>query len=249
VVVNYAGRAAPAQTLVADIRLREEVHRCASRCGDCADVERLFKESMEAFGKPECGGSLCGHHAAVSDCRGDVLPSTRLIATNLRRNVLVFAHAAQHVQDGGRIMAFSAAFWQSPSRLTVPTSLPRRESKGLVHVLATNCVAETHGQCGGAGPGANGAVPKGKSEARIDELKKMNPLERLGLPEDMANLVSFLAGPEGGWITAGVACQRRLCVLIATLLKRRKGEAAVKIRNRGHGSFQRIRCVDGASSS
>ena len=32
----------------------------------------------------------------------------------------------------------------------------------------------------------------------------MNPLERLGLPEDMANLVSFLAGPEGGRINAQV---------------------------------------------
>jgi 3-oxoacyl-[acyl-carrier protein] reductase len=45
---------------------------------------------------------------------------------------------------------------------------------------------------------------KGKSDALIDELKKMNPLERLGQPEDMANLVSFLAGPEGGWINAQV---------------------------------------------
>lgn len=45
---------------------------------------------------------------------------------------------------------------------------------------------------------------KGKSDALIDELKKMNPLERLGLPEDMANLVSFLAGPDGGWINAQV---------------------------------------------
>jgi 3-oxoacyl-[acyl-carrier protein] reductase len=45
---------------------------------------------------------------------------------------------------------------------------------------------------------------KGKSDALIDELKKMNPLERLGLPEDMANLVSFLAGPEGGWINSQV---------------------------------------------
>jgi 3-oxoacyl-[acyl-carrier protein] reductase len=32
----------------------------------------------------------------------------------------------------------------------------------------------------------------------------MNPLGRLGLPEDMANLVSFLAGPEGGWINSQV---------------------------------------------
>ena len=45
---------------------------------------------------------------------------------------------------------------------------------------------------------------KGKSDARIDELKKMNPLERLGQPEDMANLVSFLAGPDGGWVNAQV---------------------------------------------
>src|SRR5437588_509687 len=45
---------------------------------------------------------------------------------------------------------------------------------------------------------------KGKSDALIDELKKMNPLERLGMPEDMANLVSFLAGPEGGWINSQV---------------------------------------------
>ena len=45
---------------------------------------------------------------------------------------------------------------------------------------------------------------KDKSDARIDELKKMNPLERLGQPEDMANLVSFLAGPDGGWVNAQV---------------------------------------------
>jgi 3-oxoacyl-[acyl-carrier protein] reductase len=32
----------------------------------------------------------------------------------------------------------------------------------------------------------------------------MNPLERLGQPEDMANVVSFLAGPEGGWINSQV---------------------------------------------
>jgi len=45
---------------------------------------------------------------------------------------------------------------------------------------------------------------KGKSDTRIDELKKMNPLERLGLPEDIPNLVSFLAGPDGGWVNAQV---------------------------------------------
>lgn len=27
----------------------------------------------------------------------------------------------------------------------------------------------------------------------------MVPLERLGTPEDIARVVAFLAGPEGGW--------------------------------------------------
>jgi len=32
----------------------------------------------------------------------------------------------------------------------------------------------------------------------------MSPLERLGVPEDIAKLVSFLSGPEGGWINSQV---------------------------------------------
>jgi 3-oxoacyl-[acyl-carrier protein] reductase len=32
----------------------------------------------------------------------------------------------------------------------------------------------------------------------------MAPLERLGQPDDIANIVSFLAGLDGGWINAQV---------------------------------------------
>jgi 3-oxoacyl-[acyl-carrier protein] reductase len=45
---------------------------------------------------------------------------------------------------------------------------------------------------------------RGKNDALFDELEKMNPLERLGEPEDFARVVSFLAGPEGGWINSQV---------------------------------------------
>jgi 3-oxoacyl-[acyl-carrier protein] reductase len=35
-------------------------------------------------------------------------------------------------------------------------------------------------------------------------LSSLAPLQRLGQPEDIANVVSFLAGPDGGWINAQV---------------------------------------------
>jgi 3-oxoacyl-[acyl-carrier protein] reductase len=43
-----------------------------------------------------------------------------------------------------------------------------------------------------------------KSPELIDRMAKMNPLERLGTPEDIASAVSFLTGPDGGWINGQV---------------------------------------------
>jgi 3-oxoacyl-[acyl-carrier protein] reductase len=52
------------------------------------------------------------------------------------------------------------------------------------------------------GPVATELFLNDKTQAQIDQLSKLPPLERLGHPEDIANVVSFLAGPEGGWINA-----------------------------------------------
>ena len=38
----------------------------------------------------------------------------------------------------------------------------------------------------------------------IDRLTKLAPLERLGQPQDIADAVAFLAGPDGGWINGQV---------------------------------------------
>ena len=54
------------------------------------------------------------------------------------------------------------------------------------------------------GPVATDLFLKGKTQTQIDELSKLAPLERLGTPEDIANVVSFLAGPDGGWVNGQV---------------------------------------------
>jgi 3-oxoacyl-[acyl-carrier protein] reductase len=54
------------------------------------------------------------------------------------------------------------------------------------------------------GPTATDLFLKGKPQDEIDHLSKLAPLERLGQPEDIARAVSFLAGPDGGWINGQV---------------------------------------------
>jgi 3-oxoacyl-[acyl-carrier protein] reductase len=54
------------------------------------------------------------------------------------------------------------------------------------------------------GPVATELFLNDKTEAQIEQLSKLPPLERLGRPEDIANVVSFLAGPDGGWVNGQV---------------------------------------------
>jgi 3-oxoacyl-[acyl-carrier protein] reductase len=56
------------------------------------------------------------------------------------------------------------------------------------------------------GPVASELFLDGKSPEVLDKMAKMNPLERLGEPDDIARVVSFLAGPEGGWINGQTVC-------------------------------------------
>ena len=50
------------------------------------------------------------------------------------------------------------------------------------------------------GPVATELFLTGKSQELIDRLARMNPMERLGTPEDIASTIAFLVGPDGGWI-------------------------------------------------
>lgn len=53
------------------------------------------------------------------------------------------------------------------------------------------------------GPTATPLFFEGKSQEVIDRTAAMNPMERLGTPEDIAEVVAFLAGP-GRWVNGQV---------------------------------------------
>src|SRR3989441_6423195 len=206
VIVNYAVKPASAQGVVADIKAAgEQGIAVQADVAIAADVERLFKESIDAFGRPNVLVHCAGIMPLFLIAGGDVTAFDKVIATNLRGTFLVFAQAAQHVLDGGRIMAFSSSVLAKSFPTYGAYIASKAGVEGLVHVLANelrgrnisvNAIAP--------GPVATELFLKGKSEEQIAEISKMAPLERIGQPVDIANVVSFLAGPEGGWINSQV---------------------------------------------
>jgi 3-oxoacyl-[acyl-carrier protein] reductase len=204
--VNFAGNSAKAEEVVAEIKgAGGRAIAIQADVANAADVERLFKEAVGTFGGINVVVNCAGIMPLSSIDRLDLDLFDKVITTNLRGTFVVLGQASRQLSPGGRIIAFSS----SVIAMAFPTYGPYIASKagveGLVHVLANelrgrnitvNAVAP--------GPVATELFLTGKDENQIEHLRKLSPLERLGQPEDIANLVSFLAGPDGGWVNGQV---------------------------------------------
>ena len=204
--MHYAGNPAKAEAVVAEInKPGGKAIAVQADVAKAADVERLFKQTREAFGRIDVVVHSAGIMPLLPIPGGDVETFDKVIATNLRGAFLVLGQAAQHVPAGGRIIAFSSSVIAKSFPSYGPYIASKAGAEGLVRVLAN----ELRGRNVTVNAVAPGPIPtelflKGKTEAQIEEFKKLPPLERLGQAEDIAGVVSFLAGPDGGWVNAQV---------------------------------------------
>ena len=206
VVVNYASSAPEAEQVVSTIRAQGgEAIAVKADVANQTDVERLFEETMKKFGSVDVVVHNSGIMPLSPIGKSDVGLFDKVIATNLRGAFLVLAQAAQHIATGGRIIAFSSSVLAKSFPCYGPYIASKAGVEGLVHVLANelrgrnisvNAIAP--------GPVATELFLKGKNEEQIAEISKMAPLERIGQPIDIANVVSFLAGADGAWVNSQV---------------------------------------------
>lgn len=206
VVVHYSGNAKKAEDTVTEIE-SSGGHAIAvqANVAAVADVERLFQQTVDKFGAINVVVNSAGIMPLAAIADSDIEAFDKVIATNLRGAFLVLAQAARQVSSGGRIIALSSSVIAKAFPTYGAYIASKAGVEGLVHVLANelrgrnitvNAVAP--------GPVATDLFLKDKTEEQIDQMSKLAPLERLGQAEDIANVVSFLASPEGGWINAQV---------------------------------------------
>jgi len=205
-IVNYLSSQAEAELVVAGIE--SAGGQAIALQGDVSDasaVRALFDRAESAFGPVDVLVNNAGtlQRKLLVEVTDD--DYQRLIASNLTGAFNGMREGAKRVRDGGRIINFSTSI----IGYYVPTYAVYAAAKAAVEAM-THVLAKELGNRGvtvnavAPGPVATDLFLTGASPEVIQRLTSDIPLGRLGQPGDIAQVVSFLAGPDSGWINGQV---------------------------------------------
>ena len=206
VVINYASGAQAADALAAGIEAAGgRAIAVQADVSDPAAMAALFDRAIAAFGGVDVLVNNAGIMKLAPLAQTEDALFDQHVAVNLKGTFNGLREASRRMRDGGRIVSFSS----SVVGLYQPTYAVYAATKGGVEAM-THILAKELGHRGitvnvvAPGPVATELFLGDKSEEQVAAVRKMIPLGRLGEPEDIARVVAFLVGPDGGWVNGQV---------------------------------------------
>ena len=201
VVVNYGKSADKAQTVVKSIEGKGgRALAVQADVNKVSDIRRIFQQIVGHFGRIDIVIANAGifNQKALLDTTEEEFDA--MFALNAKGAFFTLQEAGKHIAKGGRIIFISSG----ATARSYPGAAVYKGSKAageqfvltLAHELGPKQVTVNT-----VSPGFTETEMLPKDEAFRENGVKMSPLGRLGQPQDIANVISFLVSEEGGWIT------------------------------------------------
>ncbi|KAK1829972.1 hypothetical protein QBC39DRAFT_412377 [Podospora conica] len=206
VVINYLTDAASAAALVSRIG-PDRALAVQADVSQLNDITKLVDAAVARFGKidivmPNAGILLMRDLTAATPSDFD-----RTFALNVRGPLFLVQAAAPHLSAGSRVIFVTTGL--NTATTITPGYLLYAASKGAVHQL-TRALSKDLGRRGitvnavAPGPTATELFFEGKPEGVVRGIEAQSPFGRVGTPEEVADVVAFLAGEGSRWVSGQV---------------------------------------------
>jgi 3-oxoacyl-[acyl-carrier protein] reductase len=206
VVINYASSADAANELVDKI-IGKGGQAIAVKAGVSKPEQSkmLFDTTLKAFSRVDVLVNNAGVMALSPLAETSDDDFNKQFDVNMKGVFNMLRLASTQLHEGGSIINLSTSvvglklerygvYAATKSAVETMSAILSKELRGKN--ISVNCVAP--------GPTETDLFTEGKSQEFIDKLANMSPMERLGQPEDIANVVNFLASDEGHWVNGQV---------------------------------------------
>lgn len=206
VVVNYANSGREAGRVVEQIKgLGVEALAVRGDIASSAEVAALFDAAEQAFGRIDVLVNNAGVMKTLPLVDHSDEQFAQTFGINVQGTFNTLREAGKRLAEGGRIINLSS----SAVALKMPGYAIYNGSKAAVEAFTQTFAKELRGRqitvnAVAPGPVATELFLNGKSEELIQSLANLNPMQRLGQPDDISAVVAFLASEQSGWINGQV---------------------------------------------
>ena len=207
VVINYSGNEQEAHEVVKAIEsMGGKSVAIQASLSKVEDIRRLFAETMQHFGQLDilvnnAGTGVVGTIADLTEADYD-----KVFNLNVRGVLFALQEAAKHMSDGGRIVNISSTTTLHPE----PGMAIYGASKAAIKLFTTVMAREVGDRNitvntvmpGPTIPGIFGNMPPEVQQ----QAATSSPFNRVGTPQDIADVVAFLVSEKARWITGQDIC-------------------------------------------
>ncbi|MCP9455933.1 MAG: glucose 1-dehydrogenase [Nitrospira sp.] len=199
VVVNYSTSSEKAQQVVIGIQAKGgKALAFQADMSRVSEARRLVRETVAQFGRLDILVNNAGKFMPKPMAETTEEDFDLLIALHAKGPYFAMQEAAQALKDGGRIINISTC----ATRMSFPGATAylgskaalEQYTKGLAHELAPRGIT------------VNTVSPGFTETGMMTDVYRqtgiqLSPLKRLGLPQDIADVVAFLVSEQARWLT------------------------------------------------
>jgi 3-oxoacyl-[acyl-carrier protein] reductase len=207
VVINYSGSEKEANDVVKAIAdLGGKAMAIQANLSQVSDIRRLFTETIQHFGQIDilvnnAGTGVFGAIADVTEADYD-----KVFNLNVRGVLFALQEASKHMKENGRIVNISSTTTIHPEAGMAVYATSKAAIKLLTAVMAQEVgdrgITVNTVMPGPTIPGMFGNMPPEIQQ----QAAASSPFNRVGTPEDIADVVAFLVSEEARWITGQDIC-------------------------------------------